>query len=107
MSKSCCTSFYNYFGLKKNEIEVFKKSNYRGTYPKLPSRGYFQNKDRGSEVKNLQSLLNWLNNAKLNVDGIIGPLTISEVKKFQKSNKLSVDGLFGKKSLDKAKTIQK
>lgn len=83
------------------------KKAYSGTYPKLPSRGYFRKGDKGTEVKNLQKLLNWLNSAKLSIDGIIGDKTIAEVKKFQKSVKISCDGLFGKNSLAKAKTVKK
>lgn len=91
----------------KVEPKPVTKKGYSGTFPKLPLRGYFKNKDKGTQVKNLQRLLNWLNGDKLAVDGEIGPLTINSVKKFQKSNGLVVDGLFGKKSLAKAKEIKK
>lgn len=91
----------------KVEPKPVTKKGYSGTFPKLPLRGYFKNKDKGTQVKNLQRLLNWLNGDKLAVDGEIGPLTINSVKKFQKNNGLVVDGLFGKKSLAKAKEIKK
>ena len=81
---------------------------YSGNFPTLPSRGYFKKGDTGSNVKLLQQLLNWLNDDKLVVDGIIGNKTINSVKKFQKNtNGLVVDGLFGKKSLAKAKEVRK
>ena len=70
-------------------------------------RGYFKKGDKGANVRLLQQLLNWLNNCNLDVDGDVGPLTIAQVKIFQKNNGLAVDGLFGKKSLAKAKTIKK
>lgn len=80
---------------------------YGGTFPKLPERGYFQNGDKGTQVKNLQKLLNWCVASDLVVDGIIGAKTISAVKSFQQKYSLKVDGLFGEKSLAKAKTIKK
>ena len=96
--------FYTYFGIKKDD----KSSNtYNGTFPTLPSRGYFKKGDRGAEVKNLQALLNWLNGSKLVVDGILGDKTIKQVKVFQKSVKIVQDGLFGRTSLEKAKQVRK
>ena len=103
-SKSCCSSYYEYFGIKKDNTVV---NTYTGTYPKLPSRGYFKNKDKGTEVKNLQRFLNWAVNAKLAVDGIIGVKTIVAVKLFQKLVNIKQDGLFGKNSLSKAKEFKK
>ena len=52
---------------------------YPGIFPTLPKRGYFKKGDKGKEVKYLQSLLNFLNNSKLDIDGIIGNKTIKEV----------------------------
>ena len=83
------------------------KKGYTGVFPTLPSRTYFRNKDKGQQVKYLQMFLNWANGDRLVVDGIIGPKTISSVKKFQRNTGLVVDGLFGKKSLAKAKSITK
>lgn len=83
------------------------KKAYAGTYPRLPLRGYFKSGDTGTQVKRLQQLLNWAKGSGLNVDGIIGPNTISAVKDYQKKYSLVVDGLFGRKCLSKAKTIKK
>lgn len=80
---------------------------YTGTFPKLPSRGYFKSGDRGTQVKYLQKLLNWLTDAGLAVDGIIGQKTINAVRIFQEDTGLVEDGLFGKNCLAKAKIIKK
>lgn len=80
---------------------------YTGTFPTLPSRGYFKKNDTGTQVKHLQNFLNWANGSKLSVDGIIGNKTIEGVKVFQRKVNLSVDGLFGKNSLSKAKNFKK
>lgn len=80
---------------------------YSGTYPKLPSRGYFKSGDKGTQVKYLQKLLNWLAGAGLVVDGIIGQKTLNAVYQFQEDTGLYEDGLFGKNCLAKAKTIKK
>ena len=103
-SKSCCSSYYEYFGIKKDNVVV---NTYTGVFPKLPSIGYFKNGDKGTEVKNLQRFLNWAVNAKLSVDGIIGNKTISAVKNFQKIVGIKQDGLYGKNSLAKAKEFKK
>lgn len=80
---------------------------YTGTFPKLPSRGYFKTGDTGSQVKYLQKFLNWYGKYGLSVDGEVGPKTIAAVKKYQTSTGLVVDGLFGSKCLTKAKTVKK
>ncbi len=91
---------------KKINNSTSKKS-YSGTFPKLPSRGYFKKGDKGNEVKNLQKLLNWAVDSKLSVDGIIGDKTISAVKKLQSKLLLKQDSLFGKNTLSKSKTLKK
>jgi len=100
MNKSCCSSYYDYFGISKI-------TTYTGTFPTLPSRGYFKKGDKGTQVKNLQKFLNWALNLKLDVDGIIGNKTISAIKQFQKTTGIKIDGLFGKDSLVKAKVYKK
>lgn len=93
-------------GVKPAKKTTTKKK-YSGTFPTLPKRGYFQKGDKGTNVKRLQSFLNWYGNYKLVVDGILGNATVSAIKKFQKKEKLTADGLFGKASLKKAKSIKK
>lgn len=88
-------------------IDPDGKKTYSGTFPTLPSRGYFKKGDKGTQVKNLQKFLNWANGCKLGVDGIIGNNTISQVKAFQKEVKITSDGLYGKSSLEKSKTYKK
>lgn len=83
------------------------KKKYTGTFPTLPSRGYFQYWDKGTQVKYLQQFLNWANGDKLEVDGILGNKTLASVKKFQKATGIEQDGLFGKNSLSKAKSYTK
>lgn len=91
----------------KKVTPVKVKKTYSGTFPKLPTRGYFQSGDKGTQVKYLQKFLNWYGNYKLDIDGEIGAKTISAVKKFQSSVKITADGYFGKTSLAKAKSIKK
>lgn len=86
---------------------VTSKKTYSGTFPKLPTRGYFQNGDKGLQVKYLQKFLNWYGSYKLDVDGELGVKTISVVKKFQKRVKVTADGYFGKNTLLKAKSVKK
>lgn len=82
------------------------KKKYTGTFPTLPSRGYFKKGDKGTQVKRLQIFLNWAG-CSVSRGGTYGSKTISAVKKFQKKYGLKQDGLFGKKALAKAKTIKK
>lgn len=82
LSRSCCSSFYNYFGIKKT-TSVASKYN----LTRLLKKGC-----RGNDVKELQKKL------KLTADGIFGVNTLNAVKKFQKSKKLTADGLVGKRT---------
>ena len=92
---------------KRSETKSEALRGYYGTYPTLPSRGYFKIGDRGLMVKRLQALLNWSIEADLDKDGIIGDATIAAVKKFQAEFGLKKDGLFGKNCLAAAKKILK
>lgn len=83
------------------------KKGYAGTYPVLPARGYFKTGDSGTQVKNLQKLLNWAADTGLSVDGSAGAKTITAVKTYQKKYGLTQDGYFGQDCLAKAKTIKK
>lgn len=59
------------------------------------SKGYLSKGDRGSKVKNLQTLLKKAGYNVGAIDGIFGSLTESAVRKLQKDYKLKVDGLAG------------
>lgn len=87
---------------------------YSGTFPALPTRGYYKLGDGyktltkyTTQIKRLQKFLNWCMSSGLTVDGQYGEKTVAAVKAFQKKYSLTVDGQFGAKSLTKAKTIKK
>lgn len=112
-AKAVADTIINYYGLKKRTTTSTKKT-YSGTFPKLPTRGYFyydtKNKkvvDKGTQVKNLQKFLNWAIGTKLKIDGSLGPACHKAILKFQKTYGLEQDGFFGSKCLAKAKTIKK
>ena len=94
-------------GKSGSQTKQEAKKGYTGTFPTLPAKGYFASGASGGQVKNLQRFLNWAVDAGLDVDGHVGPKTISAVKKYQKKYGLTVDGMFGPASLAKAKTIKK
>lgn len=112
---------YDYDEVQKKVNEILDKpvvpvkKAYSGTFPTLPtSRGYYQLgdgyetlKSYKSQIKRLQTFLNWAVDAGLTVDGQYGPATRTEVIRFQKKNGLEPDGKFGKDSLAKAKTVKK
>jgi N-acetylmuramoyl-L-alanine amidase len=92
---------------KRSETKSEAMTGYYGTFPTLPSRGYFKIGDKGLMVRRLQALLNWSIEADLDKDGIVGAATIAAVKKFQEEFGLKKDGYFGKKCLAAAKKILK
>lgn len=83
-----------------------KLEKYGGKFPTLPKRGYFQNGDKGENVKRLQRFLSWYG-YNLAVDGSYGPKTADAVSRFEKAEGLKVDGSFGKKCLAKAKGVMR
>lgn len=104
-SNNYCYSDYSLNGFIYSPIKF--EETYKGTFPTLPLRGYFKLNDKGNQVKNLQKLLNWLNDCNLVVDGILGAKTTTQVGKFQSANKLTLDHKFGKKCLEVSKNITK
>src|SRR3989339_1423478 len=57
-----------------------------------------KNGSKGEAVKELQRFLNDKLNLGLEIDGVLGPKTISVIKKWQKDNGLTPDGLIGAKT---------
>lgn len=83
------------------------KETYKGTFPKLPERGYLGRGNKGTKVAYLQEFLNWYGDYGLKVDKDFGPKTEAAVEDFQSKEGLIVDGKFGEKSLAKAKKAKK
>ena len=80
---------------------IYPSSAYKGALPnKTVKKG-----SKGSDVKAVQTFLNWCIKSGLTVDGICGTKTVKAIKKFQKQYKLKADGIFGAKSKAKAKSI--
>lgn len=75
---------------------VKKKTKKKEPKLALPARGYFKKGDTGAKVVALQKYLDKHGFKPGKIDGIIGPMTIKAVCRFQKKHKLVVDGLFGK-----------
>ena len=98
------------YGHPKYDEASTDKTAYAGTWPTLPSRGYFKKGDKGVNVVRLQEFLQWYDKTflpKYGCDGDFGSETKCAVISFQTREGLTADGLFGKKSLAKAKTIVK
>jgi hypothetical protein len=76
--------------------------------PKLASANPVLKKgSKGDEVTLLQKDLNYVNNAKLEVDGSFGSATETALKKFQKAQKLTQDGEYGTKTQAALKKLLK
>lgn len=83
---------------------------YPGPWPEIPSRGYFQKGDTGSEVEKLQNFLIWMDADCLSTygaDGIIGYETLTAVKLIQGMLGVKVDGFYGPKTEAAAKEYKK
>ncbi len=119
MSKSCCTSYYDYFGLKKvvtGVVAEWQKAMNSSYNCKLVIDGRFgpDSKSKAKKyqlyLKNpqfhnnyvlfLQKQLNKLGYS-LKEDGYFGPSTSNAVKQFQKSKGLKVDGYVGLDTISK------
>lgn len=82
---------------------------YKGTYPVLPERGWFQMGDKGHQVELMQKLLIWAGYdcGKYGADGDFGNSTRLAVVNFELDNDLTPDGGFGTKCLQKAKELKR
>ena len=85
-----------------------------GSYPKLPSRGYYLKgdgyktyTDLQSQIKLIQEYMNWAINADLKIDGFYGAQTTKAVKKFQQATNIKQDGSYGAQTLATAKAFRK
>lgn len=79
----------------------YPSTQYVGSVPKLPGRGWFQYGDKADQVANLQTALTWANGYRLVVDKDFGACTFAEIVIFQVANGLEPDGQFGAKCLAK------
>ena len=84
---------------------IVSNNKYIGVLPTPPTRGYFMKNDRGEQVKVLQKFLNWCLGCNLAIDGIIGNLTVTQIKNFQKKYNLKIDGYFGPSCIKKMKEV--
>lgn len=83
---------------------------YSGTWPTLPSRGYFQKGDKGVNVKRMQDVLQWIKPGCLpryGSDGDFGSETLAAVKAVQDILGVKVDGLYGPKTQAAAKAYRR
>lgn len=83
---------------------------YTGTWPTIPSRGYFQKGDKGVNVKRMQEVLLWLKPdclPRYGADGDLGSETYAAVKACQQILGVVVDGLYGPKTQAAAKAFSK
>ena len=95
------------------------KKGYTGTFPTLPTRGYYKVGDGyktltnyKTQIKRVQNFLIWagFSVGKDGADGKYGTNTANAVKAFQKAvgfNESGQDGEFGSKTLAKAKAYKK
>lgn len=91
-----------------------EKTNYPGTFPALPPRGYYQQgdgyetlKDYPTQIRRVQELLNWVMDASIDEDGKYGADTVKLESELQEKYGLPVNGKFGDKSLAACKKVKK
>lgn len=91
-----------------------KKQGYKGSWPALPPRGYYQIGDGyntlkkyKTQIKRVQKLLNWITGSDLKADGLYGHDTAKAQEKAQKILGLTVNGKFGNQTLKNAKNYKK
>ena len=97
----------NIYAIYRPPWTTGKEEKYKGTFPTLPERGWFQRGDEGEQARHLQRLLNWATDYGLTVDGELGPKTVRAILAFQGQNGLKQDGGFGKECLKMAKKIKR
>lgn len=85
------------------KIQYVPTTSYKGS---LPTGDVLYNKT-GEDVKRLQTFLNWIDDAKLKVDGSCGAKTTQAILDFQYTYGLALDGCFGPACRAKAKALVK
>ena len=90
------------------------KHGYPGKFPALPPRGYFkfgdgyiQLRNYTTQIKRVQSVVNWVMGFSLAVDGEYGQKTDKAVTQLQKRFGLNPNGCFGEKCLKVCKGYKK
>lgn len=95
-------------------VEPMAKQGYPGKYPVMPARGYFKFGDgyislrsHTTQIKRVQSVVNWVMGFSLTVDGEYGQKTDKAVTQLQKRFGLNPNGCFGEKCLRVCKGYKK
>ena len=95
-------------------VEPMAKHGYPGKYPVMPARGYFKFGDGyislrsyTTQIKRVQSVVNWVMGFSLAVDGEYGQKTDKAVTQLQKRFGLNPNGCFGEKCLKVCKGYKK
>ena len=95
-------------------VEPMAKQGYPGKYPVMPARGYFKFGDGyislrsyTTQIKRVQSVVNWVMGFSLAVDGEYGQKTDKAVTQLQKRFGLNPNGCFGEKCLKVCKGYKK
>ena len=90
------------------------KQGYPGTFPALPPRGYFkfgdgyiQLRNYTTQIKRVQSVVNWVMGFNLVVDGEYGQKTDKAVTQLQKRFGLNPNGCYGEKCQKACKAFKK
>lgn len=90
------------------------KQGYPGTFPALPPRGYFkygdgyiQLRNYTTQIKRVQSVVNWVMGFSLAVDGEYGQKTDKAVTQLQKRFGLNPNGCYGEKCQKACKAYKK
>lgn len=87
-------------------IKPHKKTLYKGTFPKLPERGYFMQGDCSAQVGYWQDFLTWALDYEVKKDNDYGTATKWATMDFQRMVGLYPDGNAGKKTLKKAEKFK-
>lgn len=109
------TDFTEHMNPPAPEPEPTTGKSYTGTYPIFADNrdcykygdGFLTLRNYPTQIKRLQTLVNWITGEKISVDGKYGGKTREAVKKAQKIIGANVDGIFGTQTLRLAKKYRK
>lgn len=95
-------------------VEPMAKQGYPGKYPVMPARGYFkfgdgyiQLRNYTTQIKRVQSVVNWVMGFSLAVDGEYGQKTDKAVTQLQTRFGLNPNGCYGEKCQKVCKAYKK